>query len=593
MRNLHTRIVVPIAVLAALNLAVFAWVTWHQLRQDVASSLHGYGSGLTRMLVRGLKESMRRNDREHLRKEIEDVGRLEWVLDARVVDKEGRISYASNPSDAGKTLSRVSETCLACHRLEEVPSAQISMSPEEGGRNSILQAAQAIRVEEDCVECHELEKGEILGILVVDLDMAPLVKDVEQRASRNLGLLTVGSVVLLGILVLVLRGAVVERLHRLSDAVDALRRGKRIPYEGGSPRDEIDELKQALSALTTDLGDRQFSVELTRLLERNLNGTGFSIMLIEPQGRILLANDEAQERLSVTFAEIAGRTYADLDDDRSALWERSRSDPLVRHPESRSRRDPPGSDRVLMTLHDDEEEPLMVLEVGRVADIEGEESKRLEGAFPQEVMRSPYRSVEAGGDHVFRAVTLLTRLSRGSLGERKVVDLDRTVANGFQTLSRLLSVRSAVDEQVGICDFAEIARRLVDDFRRAGPERLRWNALLSGSAALVGHGVLLSQLAINLMEMAAERTEGELVVFLQSQKRSPRFFLGIWMSGRDPSRPDPLRWSFCGDIALRFNGSLEFDPSYDIEVLSRAFPGELPPLGQGGLFLLEFPYSHA
>ena len=96
------------------------------------------------------------------------------------------------------------------------------------GDRSVLQAAETIRAEETCVECHDVPVGTALGVLVVELDMAPLSHDVRRRASRNLWLLVLGSVLLLAILIFVVRRVVVGRLVSLSDAVSALRSGRRI-----------------------------------------------------------------------------------------------------------------------------------------------------------------------------------------------------------------------------------------------------------------------------------------------------------------------------------------------------------------------------
>lgn len=593
MKNLHTRIALPVALLLGANLLCFGWMTWHQLSEDVATGLQGYAAGLDRMIVASLKESMRRNDREHLARTIEEYGRLEWVQGVRVIDKRGRITFSSNPRETGQLVSTASETCRMCHRSDPTPATRMVVHELEGERGAFLQAAEAITAEEACVECHHTSAGTALGVLVVDLDMGPLSANLERRAFRNLGLLLFGSLALLGLLVLVVRRVVASRLVGIGEALASIRMGRRVSANPGSPADEIDDLKQALAALGTDFEDRQLEVEISRWMDVELTGRGFPVILADAAGRVLLVNDEAQRRIGRSYADLAGRPYAEIDEKRREVWARSKEVPVVVEPRDRAKRAPGGADLVLFTLTGADGKPIAFLEAGPgVAEREGEaptEPPPQPAAFPRDFMRGPYRTVGPEGDAFLRAVLLLANLDRDALETGSVVDLDPTVANGMKTFRRLLALREIVDRQVGVCDVARTVEDLVSDFRRAEPDEVRWHVAIPEPPSLVAHPVLLRQLLTVFLEMARDLGGKHRVLFVQPRQNVPRFFLGVWTDTTKEVREDPLRWGSCQEIADRFNGRIERNPSFDLSSLADAYPADVPPLGPGLLFLVDLP----
>jgi hypothetical protein len=591
-RNLYGRIVAPIALLLALNVAIFAWIVWRQLSEDAAANMHSYAAGLDRVLVTTLRESMRRDDRDHLRSVIRDFGDLEWVLSARILDKEGVVHFDSDPDGEGSQISQASETCRTCHREARVPAARMTVRKGSDDR-SVLQAAETIRAEDSCVECHEVPVGAALGVLVVELDMAPLSHDVRRRASRNLWLLVLGSVLLLAILIFVVRRVVVGRLVSLSDAVGALRAGRRIQAHG-SPVDEIDDLKETLAALGADLEGRRFASLLLRRVERTLNQQGCAILLLDADGEILLANDDAQDELQASFAELAGRSYFELSDARRRLWERVQDAPLVLGPEAREERGPGGADHALAALFDDDDRIAGYIEVGRKRSPDDDGAAAADRAergpvLPEAFLHTPYSDITPAADRLMRGILMLTQLTPESLRKDGVLELDPTLAHTLRTFKHLLQFRELIDEQVDRCDMEPIVRATANDFRRANPGAARWYILPAAPTHVVGHPVLMRQLATLLLQLAAETRAREVVVFLQRQRQQPKFFFGVWMSTVEDAPRDPVRWQACVDIARRFNGTLEMDPAYDSDELRRVHSSRLPALGKGALFVAQFP----
>ena len=145
--------------------------------------------------------------------------------------------------------------------------------------------------------------------------LAVSLKDVERGLGRmwlalGLGLLVL-YVIAAAVSYRIARGVTrpLEKMTEAAKRMAAMDYGIRVPAEG---RDEVGELARALNAMAASLQERIGETRQNELrLQAVLDNMDSGVVMVGPDGRILLYNRGAERLLGGTAAERVGRNYAE------------------------------------------------------------------------------------------------------------------------------------------------------------------------------------------------------------------------------------------------------------------------------------------
>jgi two-component system, NtrC family, sensor kinase len=264
----HTRIglqiIVAVGSVTALAIGLLAVVTLRTHRSEMVDQLTRSTDLLSETVKRSAEEYMLENRRDHLRRQIEAVGREERINRVRVFNKQGRIVFSSDPNEVGHVLDKQAESCYACHAqdrpLEKPPVHERAriFGPVDGHR--VLGIVNPIQNQPSCTAaaCHAHRADEtVLGVLDVTVPLDDVDRQIGAARNRIIAL-AVAAVGVVGLLLWWLS----ERL--VSRPVDALAEGTRRVAAGDltttiavSRRDELGELARAFNAMTARLSEAQ------------------------------------------------------------------------------------------------------------------------------------------------------------------------------------------------------------------------------------------------------------------------------------------------------------------------------------------------
>jgi PAS domain S-box-containing protein len=281
-------------------------------------SLHHYqslletarGSALAQgELIRvALEHQMMENDRSLIDKMIRRFGTEPGVESVMLLDRDGRVAFASKPPGEGADLTIGSPTCQACHR--HPPEQRAASRVIETPLGSVLRSVVPIRNQERCHGCHDPARR-INGILIVDLDAASI------RASlhRDLRWMAAGSgavmLVLIGAIGSVVRIVVMRRLQRFETTARKIAAGdleQRVP-EGGSDTvawlaREFNAMADSTTGLLQEVRDQQ------ERLETVINSIDDAIVVLDPERRVIASNDAFLQRTGRERHEVLGSSCA-------------------------------------------------------------------------------------------------------------------------------------------------------------------------------------------------------------------------------------------------------------------------------------------
>jgi two-component system, NtrC family, sensor kinase len=221
---------------------------------------------------------MLRNDREGLYQSIQTMAAEPGVEKIRIFDRDGRITYTTDPAELNHVVDKTGEACYACHAQSQ-PLARLNR-PD---RFRIYRNAAGVRVlgiinpienRPACsnASCHaHPAEQQILGVLDTNLSLAKA--DVQlAESSRRMIVYTGCALLLIAFLswffVWEVVGRPVKALERGTERLAAGELGYQIDVRS---KDEIGQLAHSFNAMSNQLkGEHNENVAWTRTLEQRV-----------------------------------------------------------------------------------------------------------------------------------------------------------------------------------------------------------------------------------------------------------------------------------------------------------------------------------
>ena len=257
-----------------------------------------------------LEHQMMENDRSLIGRMIADFGRQPRVRNVLLLDRLGTVRFTSSNLPPAQDLHITSPTCQACHSLP--PEQRSTIRAIDTGGGSVLRTMVPFRNREACHRCHEASQ-KVNGILVFDLD----VSDVRASMARDTLWMVTGSGVmtflLVGAIAVLVRVIVVRRLRRIESSARQIASGdlgRRVPDEGS---DTISWLAQEFNTMADSVTGLLGQVRSQReRLETIINSIDDGIAVLDPQRRVIAANDAFLRRVRRSRSQVLGCCCTDL-----------------------------------------------------------------------------------------------------------------------------------------------------------------------------------------------------------------------------------------------------------------------------------------
>jgi len=252
-----------ITLLLASMVATFALLGYLNIRLQ---RQHLEGAALTSaervsdVIRRSATYYMLRNDRQGLYHMIQTMADEPGMAKVRIFDRDGRITFSTDPSEVNHILDKRGEACYACHsqsqalaRLNRPDRFRIYRN---GGGQRVLGIITPIENQAVCSNgnCHAHPADQrVLGVLDTDLSLA---KADAQLAESNLRTIayTVAAMLIVIVLSWIFIVRVVDRpIKELASATERLSKGDLGFQIDVRSQDEVGELARSFNAMSLQL----------------------------------------------------------------------------------------------------------------------------------------------------------------------------------------------------------------------------------------------------------------------------------------------------------------------------------------------------
>ena len=321
------RFTVTMAILIPIALVLVAStiVDYNRHRRRDLASMSLLASQTGQVIDQVLHREMLRSDFEAIQSIFDTLGEEESIQELLLLDINGRVIFSPGDEITGTIFNNQDPSCLPCHSLppQDRPTGVIIELPQ--GQNS-FRSMQPIENQPECTQCHDPDQR-LLGLLLTDLSIAP-IQDALAKDLRAAVLWWTGTGVVMVLLVnLVINQTVLNRLHKMSEAIARFGKGKSFEALSETPRDEIGRLSAVYNRMVRRIRERDNENEvLAQKLQQRMSEREHLLRRLinsQEQERMRLArelHDDLGQRLgSITIQlELAQRALTE-DVDKAKL----------------------------------------------------------------------------------------------------------------------------------------------------------------------------------------------------------------------------------------------------------------------------------
>ena len=244
LKSLTARAIIPVTVAVTGFVIVCCILLYTIMKADMVNEAIKYETNQAHIIVKSMRHTMLRDDRETLLNIIKNIGTQVGVEHVRIFNKKGLIMFSSSSEELGRFVDKNVDGCVECHRTD-VPSAilgdmkQARRFVNKKG-TEVLAITAPVYNEPECFSaaCHEHPAGQrILGTLDIGLSAAPLLKYLAVMRNRLVIFSVMVLLVTLGGVAALLRRNVFLPIRNLAELTDQAVKGhldQQIPLGGSS-----------------------------------------------------------------------------------------------------------------------------------------------------------------------------------------------------------------------------------------------------------------------------------------------------------------------------------------------------------------------
>jgi two-component system NtrC family sensor kinase len=267
-KKLGFRLIVVVGVTALLTVGVYSALNIRWQSQKLQAEVERHANQLSETVKRSTRYGMLLNQREYVHKIINDVGQDPTMREVRVLNKEGRIIYSSQPQNIGAMVDKKAESCFACHaanrpleRLSAGERTRIFRIHPDSAR--MLGVITPIYNEPSCweAECHAHSQAQsVLGVLDITTSLAEVDKQIAMSRLVT-GVFGVCAIVLLSIIIgYFVRRWVGKPVNALIAATHEVGSGNLAYRVSGLVDDDLGMLGRAFNSMTEKLSEARLQL---------------------------------------------------------------------------------------------------------------------------------------------------------------------------------------------------------------------------------------------------------------------------------------------------------------------------------------------
>ena len=266
--RIGSKLIIAVGIITIVIIGAFSYLSIEAQSEALFSQAEIHANKLSDAIKNSTHTSMLENKKEEVHAIINTVAHEPSIVEIRILNKEGVVTFSSRKDLIGKMVDKRAESCYACH-TENQPLQKLSMnqrmriyrpSPDSP---RILAVINPIYNAPSCYEadCHAHPKDKtVLGVLDIKMDLKDVDRQIEDSKLRLIVFAVIAILALgLSIAYFVRRwvGKPVSELVKATNEVSAGNLNYTIENPG---EDELGMLAKSFNKMTKNLAEAKMQL---------------------------------------------------------------------------------------------------------------------------------------------------------------------------------------------------------------------------------------------------------------------------------------------------------------------------------------------
>lgn len=292
LNSLAGKLIMAVGTLMTIGSIIFGYIFIRYEEKIMMNNLISYASSTADLVRRGIYYGMPVAHGDAIKQTIEIIGSGSDVKSITVFDKEGKITYSSQKSEVGRTVSIDNISCRMCHKKDTTPQYFFSEANNwiiipDGSGSKTLKFVTPIQNETSCytASCHHHSRDtRILGVLETNFSTAAVDSTIKQN---RIGTILFGGVFVVMIsfsLCIILYHFVSKPVSLLDEGMHRIAKGELDYKIEIKSKDEMGLLADTFNSMASDLKKYKENMEnWTKALEEEVRKKTSEIMKAQDQ----------------------------------------------------------------------------------------------------------------------------------------------------------------------------------------------------------------------------------------------------------------------------------------------------------------------
>ena len=266
--RIGSKLIIAVGIITIVIIGVFSYLSINAQSDALFSQAEIHANKLSDAIKNSTHTSMLENKKEEVHAIINTVAHEPSIVEIRIFNKEGVVTFSSRENSTGKMVDKRAESCYACH-TENQPLQKLSMnqrtriyrpSPDSP---RILAVINPIYNAPSCYQasCHAHTRDKtVLGVLDIKIDLKDVDRQIEESEFRLIVFAVIAILALSASIAYFVRkwiGIPVGELVRATNEVSAGNLNYTIDNPG---EDELGLLAKSFNKMTKNLAEAKMQL---------------------------------------------------------------------------------------------------------------------------------------------------------------------------------------------------------------------------------------------------------------------------------------------------------------------------------------------
>jgi two-component system NtrC family sensor kinase len=266
LKKIGLKLIIAVGISITIIIGIFAFVNIQSQSEILISEIEHNADELSETVKSSTKFDMLLNNRPHLHRIIETIGKQNSILDVRVFNKEGEVIYSSYSDHIGLMVDKKAEACFTCHATDK-PLEKLSISDRtrifetENGR--VMGIINPIYNEKSCYDasCHEHAMDQtVLGVLDFTVSLNPVDEKIASAKMKMVAFALFAIFSISGVLWYFVRIWVDKPVNILVEATKNVASGNLSYMINENSEDELGLLARSFNNMTKKLAEARMQL---------------------------------------------------------------------------------------------------------------------------------------------------------------------------------------------------------------------------------------------------------------------------------------------------------------------------------------------